>query len=99
MEVNFMGAVTTSQAFIPLLRSGQQKGRIVNVSSVVGAGSQLGSCSRFAVHLLVTALTHHLCPAMFGRACNEMVSSSGATHVIANMYQTTAMLHASVLLS
>jgi NAD(P)-dependent dehydrogenase (short-subunit alcohol dehydrogenase family) len=35
MEVNFMGAVTTSQAFIPLLRSGQQKGRIVNVSSVV----------------------------------------------------------------
>jgi short-subunit dehydrogenase involved in D-alanine esterification of teichoic acids len=35
MEVNFMGAVATSQAFIPLLRSGQQKGRIINVSSVV----------------------------------------------------------------
>lgn len=36
MEVNFMGAVATSQAFIPLLRSGQHKGRIVNVSSVAG---------------------------------------------------------------
>jgi NAD(P)-dependent dehydrogenase (short-subunit alcohol dehydrogenase family) len=34
-EVNFMGAVTTSQAFIPLLRAGQQKGRIINISSVV----------------------------------------------------------------
>jgi NAD(P)-dependent dehydrogenase (short-subunit alcohol dehydrogenase family) len=48
MEVNFMGAFTTSQAFIPLLRSGQQKGRIVNVSSVVGARSWLDSCSRCA---------------------------------------------------
>jgi NAD(P)-dependent dehydrogenase (short-subunit alcohol dehydrogenase family) len=34
-EVNFMGAVATSQAFIPLLRAGQQRGRIVNISSVV----------------------------------------------------------------
>jgi NAD(P)-dependent dehydrogenase (short-subunit alcohol dehydrogenase family) len=36
-EVNFMGAVTTSQAFIPLLRAGQQKGRVINISSVVSA--------------------------------------------------------------
>jgi NAD(P)-dependent dehydrogenase (short-subunit alcohol dehydrogenase family) len=46
MEVNFMGAVVTSQAFIPLLRGGQQKGRIINVSSVVssrGPASQLAS--------------------------------------------------------
>eukprot|EP00882_Tetradesmus_deserticola_P018012 GHRQ01019326.1.p1 GENE.GHRQ01019326.1~~GHRQ01019326.1.p1 ORF type:complete len:235 (+),score=74.83 GHRQ01019326.1:520-1224(+) len=35
-EVNFMGAVTTSQAFIPLLRAGQQRGRVVNISSVAG---------------------------------------------------------------
>lgn len=35
MEVNLFGALATSQAFIPLLRQGQQKGRIINISSVV----------------------------------------------------------------
>ncbi|WIA36623.1 hypothetical protein OEZ86_007911 [Tetradesmus obliquus] len=35
-EVNFMGAVATSQALIPLLRAGQQRGRIINISSVAG---------------------------------------------------------------
>lgn len=33
--MNVMGIVATSQAFIPLLRRGQQKGRIVNMGSVV----------------------------------------------------------------
>jgi NAD(P)-dependent dehydrogenase (short-subunit alcohol dehydrogenase family) len=44
-EVNFMGAVATTQAFIPLLRAGQRKGRIVNIGSVVRAvmGYQLFS--------------------------------------------------------
>lgn len=34
MEVNVVGVLRTSQAFLPLLR-GPQKGRIVNISSVV----------------------------------------------------------------
>eukprot|EP00877_Chromochloris_zofingiensis_P006224 jgi/Chrzof1/1855/Cz10g23240.t1 len=35
MEVNVVGVLRTSQAFLPLLR-GPQKGRIVNISSVAG---------------------------------------------------------------
>eukprot|EP00878_Enallax_costatus_P036429 GHUV01040909.1.p1 GENE.GHUV01040909.1~~GHUV01040909.1.p1 ORF type:complete len:208 (+),score=35.45 GHUV01040909.1:217-840(+) len=36
MEVNFFGALATSQALIPLLRGGSQKGRILSISSVAG---------------------------------------------------------------
>lgn len=34
MEVNFLGAVKVSQAFLPLLR--RSRGRIVNMSSMAG---------------------------------------------------------------
>lgn len=55
MEVNLFGVVATSQAFIPLLRQGPQKGRILNISSVVrhitlhtaDSGKQAGAaCTR-----------------------------------------------------
>lgn len=38
-----MGAVTTSQAFVPLLRQGQHKGRIINISSVVSDPGRLAT--------------------------------------------------------
>jgi NAD(P)-dependent dehydrogenase (short-subunit alcohol dehydrogenase family) len=35
LEVNVVGVLATCQAFLPLLRAGQHKGRIVNLGSVV----------------------------------------------------------------
>jgi len=36
MQVNLVGALRVSQAFLPLLRAGTKKGRIVNISSQAG---------------------------------------------------------------
>ncbi|WIA32194.1 hypothetical protein OEZ86_003043 [Tetradesmus obliquus] len=36
LEVNVVGVLATCQAFLPLLRAGQHKGRIVNLGSVAG---------------------------------------------------------------
>jgi NAD(P)-dependent dehydrogenase (short-subunit alcohol dehydrogenase family) len=35
LEVNVVGVLATSQAFLPLLRAGKYKGHIVNLGSVV----------------------------------------------------------------
>lgn len=64
LEVNVVGAVATTQAFLPLLRAG--RGRIVNVSSVSGriAPPFLGvyAASKFALEALSDALRVELLP-------------------------------------
>ncbi len=64
LEVNAIGAVAATQAFLPLLRAG--RGRIVNVSSVSGrvAAPFLGAyaASKFALEALSDALRVELRP-------------------------------------
>ncbi len=64
LEVNVVGAVAVTQAFLPLLRAG--RGRIVNVSSVSGrvAPPFLGpyAASKFALEALSDALRVELRP-------------------------------------
>jgi NAD(P)-dependent dehydrogenase (short-subunit alcohol dehydrogenase family) len=38
MDVNVTGPLRCTQAFLPLLRAGQRRGRVVNMSSIVGGG-------------------------------------------------------------
>lgn len=37
MDVNLMGVLRVTQAFLPLLRAGKERGRIVNISSDVSS--------------------------------------------------------------
>lgn len=64
LETNTIGAVATSQAFLPLLRAG--RGRIVNVSSMSGgvAAPYLGgyAASKFALEALSNSLRVELRP-------------------------------------
>ena len=58
IEVNLIGLLAVTQAFVPLLRQG--KGRIVNMSSVAGIqatpGTSSYSASKFAVQGITNAL-------------------------------------------
>jgi NAD(P)-dependent dehydrogenase (short-subunit alcohol dehydrogenase family) len=64
LEVNVVGVVATTQAFLPLLRRG--KGRIVNIGSLSGmmAAPFLGaySASKFALEAVTDALRMELSP-------------------------------------
>lgn len=42
MDVNVTGVLRCTQAFLPLLRAGAARGRIVNVSSIVSEQAHLG---------------------------------------------------------
>jgi hypothetical protein len=55
LQVNLVGAVRVTQAFLPLLRQGQQPGRIINMSSQVGHHDG-GPC--WMCHLLICLACH-----------------------------------------
>lgn len=63
-EVNFFGAITVTQTFLPLLRAG--KGRIVNISSISGLVSMpfvsSYSSAKFALEALSDSLRVELSP-------------------------------------
>lgn len=63
-DVNYFGLMRTTQKFLPLLR--QSKGRIINVSSILGALTvqELGvySASKHAMESLSDALRRELRP-------------------------------------
>jgi NAD(P)-dependent dehydrogenase (short-subunit alcohol dehydrogenase family) len=62
LEVNVIGLVAVTQAFLPLLRRGP--GRIVNIGSIAGRSALPGSgaydCSKFAVEALTDVLRMEL---------------------------------------
>ncbi len=64
MSINFGAVVRMTRAFLPLLRSGGQAARVVNVSSLFGLVSPPGqaaySASKFAVRGFSNALRHEL---------------------------------------
>jgi NAD(P)-dependent dehydrogenase (short-subunit alcohol dehydrogenase family) len=64
LEVNVIGQVAVTQAFLPLIRTG--RGRIVNIGSISGlvAGPLLGaySASKFALEALTDSLRQELRP-------------------------------------
>jgi NAD(P)-dependent dehydrogenase (short-subunit alcohol dehydrogenase family) len=63
-EVNVIGLVAVTQAFLPLLRRG--RGRIVNIGSIAGRSALPGSApydaSKFAVEAITDALRMELAP-------------------------------------
>jgi NAD(P)-dependent dehydrogenase (short-subunit alcohol dehydrogenase family) len=63
-EVNVIGLVAVTQAFLPLLRRGQ--GRIVNIGSIAGRSALPGSspydASKFAIEAITDALRMELHP-------------------------------------
>lgn len=66
LEVNVIGLVAATQAFLPLLRTAVPGGRIINVGSISGrlASPMLGpyAASKFAVEALTDALRVELLP-------------------------------------
>lgn len=64
MSINFGAVVRMTRVFLPLLRSGGQAARVVNVSSLFGLVSPPGqaaySASKFAVRGFSNALRHEL---------------------------------------
>jgi NAD(P)-dependent dehydrogenase (short-subunit alcohol dehydrogenase family) len=64
MDVNVIGLMAVTKAFIPLLRA--SKGRIINIGSTAGylstPGSSVYSASKFAVRALTDALRLELMP-------------------------------------
>lgn len=66
LEINVVGAVAATQAFLPLLRRGRGRGRIVNMGSISGriASPFFGpySASKFALEALSDSLRGELRP-------------------------------------
>ncbi|MDX1741425.1 MAG: SDR family oxidoreductase, partial [Rhodothermales bacterium] len=64
MEVNVIGLLATTQAFVPLLRKG--RGRIVNIGSLAGLvampGASAYAASKFAVQAITDSLRLELKP-------------------------------------
>jgi NAD(P)-dependent dehydrogenase (short-subunit alcohol dehydrogenase family) len=64
MEVNYFGVVAITQKFLPLIR--QHKGRIINISSLLGffspSGSGMYSTSKYALEALTDSLRRELTP-------------------------------------
>src|SRR5262245_1510832 len=64
LEVNVIGQIAVTQAFLPLLRRG--RGRIVNMGSIAGRGTipMMGpySASKFALEALTESVRLELCP-------------------------------------
>ncbi len=65
-EVNVLGLLAVTQAFLPLLQNGTSPGRIINISSIAGRVTSpfLGvySASKYAVEALSDALRRELMP-------------------------------------
>jgi hypothetical protein len=66
LEVNLVGAVAVTQAFLPLLKAAGGRGRIVNISSVAGRGALpfMGpyAASKFALEGISDSLRRELLP-------------------------------------
>jgi NAD(P)-dependent dehydrogenase (short-subunit alcohol dehydrogenase family) len=64
LEVNVIGQIAVTQAFLPLIRRGH--GRIVNIGSISGkiASPMMGAyaASKFAMEALTDTLRRELCP-------------------------------------
>lgn len=64
MDVNVTGALRCTQAFLPLLRAGEERGRIVNMSSIAGSISLplfgAYSASKHALEAMSDALRFEL---------------------------------------
>jgi NAD(P)-dependent dehydrogenase (short-subunit alcohol dehydrogenase family) len=95
LEVNVIGQIAVTQAFLPLLRRG--RGRIINMGSIAGRGTipLLGpySASKFALEALTDALRMELQP--WGIHVSIIEPGAIATPIWEKSHQTAGDLEAS----